>query len=309
MSLGVKNGKNGAGQGRLPEQFVDDSFPLETAVSLPLPLPTQPLSELTQGCPHLGSPDDAATRFLFVSPAGTCHHAQPAEQVSLAHQQAFCLGADHEACPVFRRAASGPLPVELRGQLAEPRRWATRVVWGVLAAGVLLTAVLLAFGRFFGAAASAPTPPALLVIAPTNAPSPTPAGQTTPTSAAAEQPPIDTATAVPTATTTQLPTPPPTFTPAPTASATLPPTAVPLVVVNVLRLNVRQGPGTEYPIIGEITQSGRYEMVGQSANGEWWQLCCLAGEPGWVIGAAVSVEGDTANVPIVRVPPVVEGEG
>jgi len=81
---------------------------------------------------------------------------------------------------------------------------------------------------------------------------------------------------------------------------------VPLLVVNVPTLNVRQGPGTDYPLIGAVTQSEEYEITGQSFNGSWWQICCVAGEPGWVIGEAVTVTGDIANVPTVRVAPATE---
>jgi hypothetical protein len=316
MSLGMKNGKNGAGH----RQLTDDLFPLETAVSPSTPLPAKPLHELPPACPHFGSADDPATRFLFASLSGTCYRAQPADQVSLTHQQAFCLAAQHHTCPVFQRVEVGPLPAELRTESANQGSWRRARTWGwaVLVVGVLVTAVLLLASRFPDFALATPVPLAAMGGAPTatavtamSTDSPAVLPLLLETETAVPTPsPFPTATLPPTATpspsATPKPTLPATFTPAATASATLPPTAVPLAVVNVPTLNVRQGPSTDYPIIGEIIQSGQYEVIGQSSDGGWWQLCCIVGEPGWVIGEAVTVEGDTVNVPIVRVPPAEE---
>ena len=319
MSLGIKNGKNGSGH----QQKTDDSFPVETAVSPHAPSP------LIQGCPYFGSMGDPETRFLFASPAGSCHRARPADYISLAHQQEFCLSARHQTCPVFQQANLGPLPASLRAEHVggTNRPWR----WGLLAVLVVGVVILLRVWRFPGA--PLPTPVMMAASAATATPSPTaPSATTEPTTppemadvaavaalATAVPSPTSTPqpTATPTPTNTAVPTPtvkptlPATFTPSPEIEPTLPPvsqspTAVPLIIVGVPVLNVRQGPGTEYPVIGSIEQNGQYEVVGRSYNGGWWQFCCVAGEPGWVIGEAVTIEGDTTNVPIVSIAPAEE---
>lgn len=322
MSLGIKNGKNGTGH----QQKMDDSYPVETAVS-PHATSRMP-APLIQGCPYFGSMDDPETRFLFASPAGSCHRARPADYISLAHQQEFCLSARHQTCPVFQQANPGPLPASLRAEHVGGTNRSWR--WGLLAVLVVVTIILLLVWRFPGA--PLPTPVMMAASAATATPSPTAPSATTTTEpilptemavvavvATAVPSPTSTPqpTATPTPTNTAVPTPtvkptlPATFTPSPVTEPTLPPvrlspTAVPRIIVGVPVLNVRQGPGTEYPVIGSIEQNGQYEVVGRSYNGGWWQLCCVAGEPGWVIGEAVTIEGDTASVPIVSIAPAEE---
>lgn len=63
-------------------------------------------------------------------------------------------------------------------------------------------------------------------------------------------------------------TPTPTVTPAPTAPPRL------AAIVNVDLANVRNGPGTAYAIVGQAQNQATVELIGRSAEGDWWQLCC-----------------------------------
>ncbi|MCB8985356.1 MAG: hypothetical protein H6659_16110 [Ardenticatenaceae bacterium] len=318
MSFSAGNGTNGARR----QQLVKEAALPETAVSARTPPPV----ELTDGCPYFGSIDDPATRFLFASPAGACHRAEPPDPVALGHQQTCCLTAQHTACPVFRRAETGPLPADLRAEPANGRAWSKKTAWA--AAGLLVVLVLAAaVWLFAGAGGSrrslAAQPAGILAAAATATPTMAATNTSSPvaevvvaaSSTAFPATATATATSMPTSTATLLPTITPsptavpsatlpaTFTPSAAISPTLLPTAVPLVIVDVPTLNVRQGPGTAYSILAAVEQGGQYEVVGQSFNGEWWQLCCFLGEPGWVIGEAVTITGDTANVPVVSVAP------
>ena len=92
-------------------------------------------------------------------------------------------------------------------------------------------------------------------------------------------------------------------------AAVLPSPSPPQASVNVDTLNVRSGPGTDYPILSQIDNGTQYDVVGRLNNPTWWQLCCFAGEPGWVIAGAVTIEGNIASIPLVRtIPPVPIGE-
>lgn len=90
--------------------------------------------------------------------------------------------------------------------------------------------------------------------------------------------------------------PPPTNTPAPQ------PTAVPgfTGVVQVQRLNVRQGPGTTYPVIGTVSQGETVTILSRNEFGDWWRACCISGttQDGWMAAQFITPNFDLgqANV-------------
>ena len=145
--------------------------------------------------------------------------------------------------------------------------------------------------------ARAPTP----VPTPTRTPkptfTPTPVGTPTP-----EIPP--TPTPPPPTPTPPAPTPtpiPPTPTPVPPTPT---PTPKPVAIVQKDKVNVRKGPGTAYPRLGQVTKDTRLEIVGKNAAGDWWQVCCVQGQQAWIIGRLVQVEGDISGVQVVAsIPP------
>ena len=113
----------------------------------------------------------------------------------------------------------------------------------------------------------------------------------------------------PTADPTSTPLPPtatPTDTPSPTP---VPPTPTPspaMLTVNIPALNVREGPGTQYAQIGQVTQGQQIKITGQATNaqGQWWQIELPDG-PGWVSGNPNFVTAANAGtVPVVSPPPL-----
>lgn len=134
---------------------------------------------------------------------------------------------------------------------------------------------------------------------PTPTPVATPTAEPTPT----PQPPTSTP---------ELPTPmpkakPPTATPNPPTSTPQPPTPTPLSQPQVVvksSVNARRGPGTAYPLLGTLEKGQRFDIVGRNAAGDWWQICCLAGEQAWVYGQLVDTVGPTAAVAVAaNIPP------
>jgi uncharacterized protein YraI len=69
-------------------------------------------------------------------------------------------------------------------------------------------------------------------------------------------------------------------------------------------LNVRAGPGTGYPILGELEPDQSVEITGVSPDGSWWQIrfAGAADGRGWVSAAYVAAR-NTENVPIIKPPP------
>lgn len=141
-------------------------------------------------------------------------------------------------------------------------------------------------------AAAAPVTPTVAVEAQQQVEAPTPEPPT-----ATPEPP--TATPVPPTPTPEPPTPTPTATPEPK----------PEVVVSNPRVNVRSGPGAGFPVLGQVLQGQRLEIVGRDADGEWWQICCFQGETGWLASEVVRAEGPletvalAANLPTPTAPP------
>ena len=62
------------------------------------------------------------------------------------------------------------------------------------------------------------------------------------------------------------------------------------LVVTAPRLNVRSGPGTHHPVIGEVQLNNVLDIVG-SADG-WWQVRLYSGRYGWVMGAYTRIFSD-----------------
>ncbi len=78
----------------------------------------------------------------------------------------------------------------------------------------------------------------------------------------------------------------------------------PQLTVKVATLNLRQGPGTNYPVVGKLTQGAQAAIIGRNAAGDWYQVRPAGGSTGWVTGAPalVQVTGDLTAVPVVSAP-------
>ncbi|NJN93148.1 MAG: SH3 domain-containing protein [Anaerolineales bacterium] len=71
-------------------------------------------------------------------------------------------------------------------------------------------------------------------------------------------------------------------------------------------LNVRGGPGTDYPVIGRLTENQTLLVSGRNAETSWWQVIYPPGsnERGWVSGdAQFTSASNVEGVPIVPAPP------
>ena len=114
----------------------------------------------------------------------------------------------------------------------------------------------------------------------------------------------------PTPTPADSPTPLPTDTPAqPPTDTPEPPTATPepkpvAVVSGSGQVNLRSGPGTAYPVVGNAASGAELEIVGRNQAGDWWQVCCNNGQPAWVVARLVTVRGDAGAIEVAaNIPP------
>lgn len=89
-----------------------------------------------------------------------------------------------------------------------------------------------------------------------------------------------------------------TDTPAPTPSPT--PLLPQLVAQEVV--NVRLGPGTNYPVVGALSPETPAQVTGQNQEGTWWQIAQADGSSGWVAGSVVEAQ-NVAGIPVAQAPP------
>ena len=98
---------------------------------------------------------------------------------------------------------------------------------------------------------------------------------------------------------------PPTVSPTTVSPPTvIPPTASlvsnPMATINS-DMNVRGGPGTNYPIIGAASPGQQYPITGENSAGDWWEIS-YNGQVGWVFGQLVTAT-DVKNVRIAAIIP------
>jgi hypothetical protein len=156
---------------------------------------------------------------------------------------------------------------------------------------LLSSALALTFLVSAGCAARTPEAPA---VPPTKTPKPTFTATTewSPT-------PIVFATATPAI----PPTPEATATPVPTE---IPPSPTPEPAPSFTAdqgVNVRSGPGTNYPKLGSLDASQSFEILGKNAAGDWLEFV-YDGDAAWVSADMVTVSGDLETVEVAQnVPP------
>jgi len=62
-------------------------------------------------------------------------------------------------------------------------------------------------------------------------------------------------------------------------------------------VNLRQGPGTDFDVIGQLTEGAKAFVIATTASRDWLQLF-LDGGPAWVYAPLVQFMGDPSSVPI-----------
>ena len=83
-------------------------------------------------------------------------------------------------------------------------------------------------------------------------------------------------------------------------SADMPAAPVPMATIG-RRMNVRQGPGTNYAVVGIAAPGEQYRITGKSpGSGDWWQIEYEGGSA-WIYGPLVDAT-DAENVQVVATP-------
>ncbi len=111
--------------------------------------------------------------------------------------------------------------------------------------------------------------------------------------------PNATATPSATASPTSSPTPSPTPTLTPTPAAPV----VQLPLTSTTAINVRSGPGTAYPILGQLQPGQMAPVLSRNNDTSWWQISLADNTLGWVFGQLVTLSGSQEAIPIAAAPP------
>jgi len=86
---------------------------------------------------------------------------------------------------------------------------------------------------------------------------------------------------------TDTPTPTPTASPTASSTPTATPTPDSATVTITRRMNVRAGPGTNYPIVGQAEAGSQYPISGRNPASTWWQII-YGGQFAWVYSPLVT---------------------
>jgi uncharacterized protein YraI len=85
------------------------------------------------------------------------------------------------------------------------------------------------------------------------------------------------------------------------AAVNLTPTAAPISKAMAQAsnsMNVRGGPGTDYPVVGAMNAGEQAEIIGKNPQADWWQVLLPGGAQGWLLGALVTTMGDTSAIAV-----------
>ena len=110
-------------------------------------------------------------------------------------------------------------------------------------------------------------------------------------------------TNTPAPTGTPIPAVPVEDTPVPEASPTPTDSQDDIATIKTGVLNVRQGPGTSYPIVTTLLFGSKVVVLGQTETAEWLQVRLSDGTVGWVSRTYTDFAGTAPVVPTPALPP------
>ena len=64
------------------------------------------------------------------------------------------------------------------------------------------------------------------------------------------------------------------------------------------------GRPTSFDLVGTAAHGETFAIVARNAGGDWWQICCVAGQQGWIFGELATVENADAVAMAAELPAV-----
>ncbi len=84
---------------------------------------------------------------------------------------------------------------------------------------------------------------------------------------------------------------------APTPTPTPPPAGQ--AIVTTQQANLRSGPGMAFDVMTTARQGAVLDVYGSDAAQNWWRVCCVDGQAGWVSRTIVRFQGDPQAAPVI----------
>ena len=72
----------------------------------------------------------------------------------------------------------------------------------------------------------------------------------------------------------------------------------PYFTVNSAWVNVRTGPGNNYPIIDAVPEGERFDIGARNPAGTWIEFCCVKEQRGWIFAQLVDLSVDVSAIPV-----------
>ena len=80
--------------------------------------------------------------------------------------------------------------------------------------------------------------------------------------------------------------------------ATGPPSPPAFAISERNAVNIRLGPGTNHPVLTQLSPYSPAEIVGRNDGASWWQVCCFEGKKGWVSASVTTAHGKLDEVQV-----------
>lgn len=257
------------------------------------------MTHLPNGCPFRGLADDPHTKLIYPSEGVVCRRTILPDEITLSHQQRYCLTEHHVACPLYEQQQLVAQRLSRRIVVQHKRRmlhmhWSTYVSLLVVFV-VILTIWLQSRTPALSAEAVSPTTSQYLVAAISRSVTATPLPEATAT-------PMVVATLRPIRLPEQLAL-VPTATPvAPSASLIPTPTVFSADAVTLGKVNIRSGPDISFSWLGTVGVAEQLTIMGRNAAGDWWQVCCVNDSEGWLSSTMAITDVAGESLPVVPVP-------
>lgn len=85
-----------------------------------------------------------------------------------------------------------------------------------------------------------------------------------------------------------------------TSTPTATPVPVPHCVVDRERVNVREGPGVVFAVVGTVSRGEGFDVQARNAAGNWYRFCCVEGSRGWIYAPLLRCTDDDDEIPVAR---------
>lgn len=75
---------------------------------------------------------------------------------------------------------------------------------------------------------------------------------------------------------------------------------LPYAVITTRLAPIRTAPSAAADVIAQVRQGREFDVIAQDVTGQWWRVCCINHQYGWISEIMVAIEGDVAGVPTLQ---------